>query len=300
MKKLLFFLPVLLLVTLACNLAAAVVPPAATAAPQAANTPIPVAATALASPLPPTAAPSATPVVQPTALENTLVTFGRLSLEIPAGVAAGASGEDIPRLEGEEAPWWEKTPGHLHVSLGDYYVLQGKLHEPLINVYPALDYAVLVPAAFESMHRLDNIFAEVDDQLPAVPFFNAAPVFASNVQLISFQNGKGVRTLTAYAQAAAPVNNHELFYHFEGLTADGAYYIVAILPVTAPALAETGDPGAAVPAGGIAPPDGNDANADWAGYYAAITNLLDGTSPEAFTPTIGQLDALIQSMWVNP
>jgi hypothetical protein len=35
-------------------------------------------------------------------------------------------------------------------------------------------------------------------------------------------------------------------------------------------------------------------------YYTAITNLLDATLPEAFTPTITQLDALIQSLWIMP
>jgi hypothetical protein len=62
-----------------------------------------------------------------------------------------------------------------------------------------------------------------------VPFFNAAQVFASNIKVISFQNGKGVRFLTEYAQHAASANNHNLFYYFQGLTGDGAYYIIAIL-----------------------------------------------------------------------
>ncbi|MBK9601515.1 MAG: hypothetical protein IPO36_06655 [Anaerolineales bacterium] len=44
----------------------------------------------------------------------------------------------------------------------------------------------------------------------------------------------------------------------------------------------------------------NDSNADFQGYYASITDLLSATSPEAFTPSISQLDALIQSMWVAP
>jgi hypothetical protein len=189
--------------------------------------------------------------------------------------------------------------------LGDYYVLQGKFHQPQIYVYPAQAHAELVPPAFESLHRLNNILGNPGvpisaDQLPAVPFFNAQQVFASNIQTISFQNGAGVRFLTEYAQYAAPVNNHELFYHFQGVTRDGAYYIIAILPIAVPVLAEANDAVAALPPGGVAYPDISDPQADWQGYYTAVADLLDGTSPDAFTPTINQLDLLIQSMQITP
>jgi hypothetical protein len=211
---------------------------------------------------------------------------------------------DIAPVTEDAAADWQKTPGHVQVSLNDYYILQGKFHQPQVYVYPALAYAQLVPAAFESMHRLRNVMnpgaSMSSEQLPAVPFFNAAQIFASHVQAISFQNGSGIRFLTEYAQYAAPVNNQGLVYHFQGFSADGEYYIVAIFPITAPTLAETSDAGAIVPPGGIAYPGINDPEADFQGYYASVTDLLNATSPDAFTPSISQLDALIQSMWVAP
>ena len=263
---------------------------------------IPVSPTpVLATEVPATAIPTA----QPPSSTGTTVTFGSLTLVVPPGVASGASGSEYPRIDSEDAAWWQKTPGHLQIMLGDYYVLQGKFHQPQIYVYPAQAYAELVPPAFESLHRLNNILGTPSvpistDQLPAVPFFNAQQVFASNIQAISFQNGGGVRFLTEYAQYAAPVNNHELFYHFQGVTRDGAYYIIAILPITVPVLAETSDAAAALPPGGIAYPDITDPNADWQGYYTAVTDLLNGTSPDTFTPSINQLDLLIQSMQIAP
>lgn len=304
MKKIFLLLSMLVLVTLACGFSVNLAP--TNEAPTAAETPVLIE--------PPTTTPEvfisltqaipATSVVQPSPVTGTLVTIGRLTLEIPSSVASGASGGDIPPVTNEDAPYWEKTPGHLSVSLNDSYVLQGKFHKPQIYVYPAINYATLVPGAFESMHRLRNVISAVvpstPEQLPAVPFFNAAQVFASNIQMISFQNGSGVRFLTEYAQNIAPVNNHDLFYHFQGFSNDGNYYIVAIFPITAPVLAEASDPGAALPAGGISFPDINDPNADFQGYYASVTDLLNSTSPEAFTPSISQLDALIQSMWVAP
>ncbi|TFG73597.1 MAG: hypothetical protein E4H27_00495 [Anaerolineales bacterium] len=120
------------------------------------------------------------------------------------------------------------------------------------------------------------------------------------IQTISFQNGGGVRFLSECAQYAAPVNNYDLFYHFQGVTRDGAYYIIAIFPISAPVLAETSDAAAVLPSGGIAFPDITGPNADLQGYYSAITKLLNGTSADSFTPTINQLDVLIESMQIVP
>jgi len=113
---------------------------------------------------------------------------------------------------------------------------------------------------------------------------------------VPFRNGQGVRLLTEYAQYAAPVNNNELIYQFEGLTNDMKYYVIAILPVTVPGLAEDAKPDAAVPAGGVPFPDINSANPDFPGYYGKVKQMLEGLQPGAFTPSLDQLDALIASM----
>jgi len=313
MNKITIFLCVLIVAILACDLSVNVAPTNEVST--AATTPVPVMDPATTTPeafisltqaIPATEIPSLTPIsVQPSAATNTTVTFGSLSLVIPSSVASGASGQDYPRVDAEDAAYWQKTPGHLQVSLNNYYALQGKFHQPQIYVYPAMAYVELVPAAFESMHRLRNVMNPVTtitaDQLPAVPFFNAGQLFASNVQAVSFQNGNGVRFLTEYGQYPAPVNNHELFYHFQGFTSDGDDYIVAIFPITALVLAETGDAGAALPSGGILYPFFADPNPETLQkYYNDVASLLETTSPDAFTPTIDQLDALIQSMVVAP
>jgi hypothetical protein len=311
MQKIILSICALVIATLACDVSVNIAP--TNEVPTAAETPVliepptttPEVFISLTQAMPATVTPNATPIVQPSPVADTTVTFGRLTLEIPSSVASGASGKEYPPVTNADAAYWEKTPGHLQVSLKDYYILQGKFHEPQIYVYPAIDYATLVPGAFESMHRLQNILSAVvsvtPDQLPAVPFFNAAQVFASNIQAIPFQNGRGIRFLTEYAQYAAPVNNHELFYHFQGFTNDGEYYIVAILPITAPVLAETSEAGAPLPANGIQYPFFADPNPETLQkYYEDVANLLSATPNEAFTPTIGQLDALIQSMQVAP
>ncbi len=277
--------------------------PAATVVPTSvAKTPteIPSSATSI----PATAVPSATAATLQPSSNGKAVFFGPLSLVLPPGLASGISGNQSPRSEGQDLPYWEVTPGHTVLKL-EGYPLQGKFHQPQIYVYPAQAYAKMVPGALESIRRLDNILHSPNapigvEQLPAVPFFNAQQVFASNVQKISFQNGGGVRFLTEYAQYPASVNNQDLFYHFQGVTSDGAYYVIAILPISNPALAETSDSGAVVPAGGVPYPDIAAPNPDMPGYYNAVTNLLNAQSPEAFAPAISQLDSLIQSMRITP
>jgi hypothetical protein len=103
--------------------------------------------------------------------------------------------------------------------------------------------------------------------------------------------------VTQYAQAFYPINNHDLFYHFEGLTSDGQYYIIAILPINAPSLAADDNLDSPLPADGI-PFDFN--SSDPGAYFEAITQKLNTTAPEAFTPSLTALDALINSLKIVP
>jgi hypothetical protein len=135
------------------------------------------------------------------------------------------------------------------------------------------------------------------ETLPTVPFFNAASQISAWIKILPFQNGSGVRSLTQYAQYAAPINNRELFYHFQGLTSDGKYYVIAILPVTAPILPEDEKPEATVPEGGVSiPADVGPSEV----YYFSVTEKLNSLSPDSFTPSLSALDTLIQSIVINP
>ena len=307
LKRTVLFLSIFIFVSVGCDMSVTVNTPASPA-PQSTNTAIQVTDTstqvpASATSIPATLASEATATVVQPSFEGVEVTVDPLRIVLSPDLASGARGLRFPRAEGE-IPVWEITPGHVQLKL-EGYLLQDRMHEPQVYVYPALAYAEMVPAAFESMHRLNNIFYDPAvainrDGLPLVPFFNAQQVFVSNIQVISFQNGKGVRFLTEYAQYPASANNHDLFYHFQGLTADGAYYVVAILPISSPMLAETNDAGAAIPAGGVPNPYMADPNADMQAYYKSVTDLLNATPAEAFTPTLSQLDLLIQSVRIDP
>jgi hypothetical protein len=324
MKKVFLLLSALTLLTLACDLSVTAAPstggtplhtttaiPATAVPSQISESATGVPATAVPSLIPPsptlmpaTAVPNPTATVHQSASEGVEVTSGPLRVVLPPSIANGIRGSQIPRNEGQNAPPWDMTPGHTILTLEGYH-LQGKSHLPQIYVYPAQGYAEMVPGAFESIRRLDNIFGNPGaptsvNPLPTVPFFNTQQAFASNIQILSFQNGRGVRFLTEYAQYPISANNQDLFYSFQGLSSDGTYYIIVILPISSRALAETSDPGAVLPSGGIPYPDLTSPNADMPGYYSAVTTLLNSAPQAEFTPTLSQLDLLIQSMRIIP
>ena len=127
-----------------------------------------------------------------------------------------------------------------------------------------------------------------EDPLPLLPLINAAQVIHPQVRYLDFQNGSGVRFLTQYSQDIFPIVNQHLFYTFQGLTQDGAYYVVAAFAIDA--------------AGFPNEPDVSDWEAFSAGYqdYLAETvSQLDALPSDQFEPDLALLDNVIQSLRVS-
>jgi hypothetical protein len=226
------------------------------------------------------------------------LSYENVSLVIPNGLATGANPEKMTAVDTNSGAPWEIAPTHLRFTLTGY-PLQGKFSEPQIYVYPADEYAQVNSNAGEQIGRLKKAVSGsplLKETLPNVPFFNAEHILAANLKLLAFQNGNGVRELTQYDQYPAPINNHELFYHFEGLTSDGRYYVIAILPITAPILAEDEKPESPVPAGGVPIPTNTGPNEV---YYISVTQKLSALSPDNYTPSLNALDALVQSILIK-
>jgi hypothetical protein len=210
------------------------------------------------------------------------ISYENVSFVIPNGTASGANPEKMVSVDTNSGAPWEIAPTHLRFTLTGY-PLQGKFFEPQIYIYPADEYARVNSVASEQIERLKKALAGsllLKETLPNVPFFNAGHIIAADIQRINFQNGSGVRELTQYDQYPAPINNHELFYHFEGLTSDHKYYLIAILPVTAPILAEDEKPDSTVPVGGIPIPTSVGPNDV---YYFSVTEKLNSQAPDSFT-----------------
>ena len=113
-------------------------------------------------------------------------------------------------------------------------------------------------------------------------------MFHAQEKYIDFQNGSGIRYLTQYSQDITPITNQNLFYTFQGLTADGAYYVTATFPISAPTLADE--------------PAIDDWNAFGAGYQDYLTqtiNDLNTLTSDEYEPDLALLDTMVQSLRVD-
>ena len=263
----------------------------------------PVVSTMVAATLQAMTAAVSSTASPPTSPGNSFSADG-VSVVIPTGVASGATAESVPAVTEQSGAPWDVAPAYLRLTLQGY-ILQNKFFQPQIMVYPAAEYAAASNGAAISMPRLQAILANpsaplTNDVLPRLPYVNAEQAIGAAPKIVAFSNGNGVRVLAEYAQYFAPINNHDLFYHYEGLTTDGKSYVVATLPINAGFLAPESDLTSVVPAGGVPFPgmDSTDSNV-FVTYYQSVADLLEAAPPEAFQPILTDLDSLIQSLQIS-
>jgi putative hemolysin len=173
------------------------------------------------------------------------VRFEGVSFSYDDALTADVVGEVVP-AEGEDAPDWARTPEHVRFSFEEY-ALPDTFHEPCILIFAAED--LTGNEAFQAAAtNVQRILTEKPD-VPVglfqgggiLPPMNAGHMMpAPQVSYFDFQNGSGVRFLTQMGQAYYPINNQDLFYTFQGMTHDGAYYVAAILPISHPSLPADG------------------------------------------------------------
>jgi hypothetical protein len=229
--------------------------------------------------------------------------LGGVYMVVPACLPVVPSGVIVPAVpyDAMNGPM-EYYPQHRMITFTGY-PLADKFFDAMIRVYPAADYAAMNASIAERVTAMSSLLASPVADPPGIPFlplFNAAQVFRSKISYFGFQNGQGVRFLTEYAQYYAPVNNKDLFYTYQGLTADGAYWVSAIFPVNAAFLQANPD-STDVPPGGIAIPSMSSPTfeADMETYYNTILAIVEGTADNAFTPALDCLDLYLQSLQIS-
>jgi hypothetical protein len=126
-----------------------------------------------------------------------------------------------------------------------------------------------------------------------------APDFYAQAKPVPFQNGHGVRYLTEVLTNPAPITNRDLFYYYQGMTNDGMYFVSAIFHVHAAFLVADGKKDSPTPSDGIPFNWGTDL--DFSKYLGEVTQKLNNTPAENYTPSLILLDKMIGSMQVaNP
>jgi hypothetical protein len=247
----------------------------------------------------PTAGPTETPpppaTAAPPAPTQPAVNFHGVSFSYDPALAGFVNADVIPAVTGEDEPPWMLAPEHLEFSFVDY-ILADTFHAPAIYVYPTAEYAAISEAAGEVVDALRALLAEKpadpEGSIPFLPPFNAGQFMHAAVKYVDFQNGSGVRFLTQYGQAVWPVNNQDMFYTYQGLTSDGAYYVAAVLPASHPSLPATGDE--------VAETQDYDAfSENFQSYLADVTADLSAQDPASFTPSLTSLDSLAASIQIT-
>lgn len=211
--------------------------------------------------------------------------------EMAASWAVEVVPADVPETGMPEA-WL--VPSHYQFELQGY-PLVGTFHAPQINVFPVRNFEDYNSAGMQEIARLQQFLkdrpADVSGGIPFLPIFNAAQLMRTQIVYLNFQNGSGVRFLTEYSQATMPINNHEMFYTFQGITLDGQYYVSMIMPASHPSLP---DDGSEVPGGDL------DAFANnFPTYIQEIERQLGEASPSSFKPSLEMLDTLVQSLMIQ-
>ncbi|MBK8903907.1 MAG: META domain-containing protein [Anaerolineaceae bacterium] len=215
-----------------------------------------------------------------------------MNLELE-GVGTAVSSEFVPEAtqSNEQMPYWAVYPAHLELTV-DEYAHTDSLQEPKLYLYPVDKFREMNETAAQQIMALEELLAseaapEEMEMLPFLPLFNAQQMIDVKVEMLTFANGRGVRYLTQYGQAAGPINNQELFYTFQGLTEDGAYYVAAVFPVS------QADLPADLTAADTTFSDGYDQ------YLAEVEERLETAAPATFTPDLAALDAAVQSIEVT-
>jgi len=235
------------------------------------------------------------PTLKATLPSATNASCNELSFYLNPNLASKIKCETVPESGGADAMPFATYPQYTKVSLAGY-PLTGRMMQPVISVFPVQRYIELLPdvvnPGVSALQALIAGGAPGNDDLPILPVQNAAQLFLSQYAVLQFQSGSGVGYITQYAQAYVPINNHELFFSFQGLTSDGKYWISVILPISHPSVWET---------------EGDPSNTIWAtindnpdAYYSQMAADLNEKLPRSFVPTILLVNALIQSIIITP
>jgi hypothetical protein len=127
------------------------------------------------------------------------------------------------------------------------------------------------------------------NELPFLPMFPAAQVIRARAHYVETPSVSGVAFVTVFRQDAFPFVADEFLYTFQGVSTDGSTYIAALFPVEASVFP------AELPS--------DFSYEEWSEAIPAYMNesiaRLNEAAPADFTPSLDQLDQLLNSLTVG-
>ncbi len=239
-------------------------------------------------------------------IEGMTYHFEGLSIFVPSEVAADIAFEKVPaQLTGSDGFPGTSYPEHYKIQLPGYRH-EPAFHNPQILIWPLKEYldmdaynegivgenldALNTLLNAEELELSSNAHEAFAAGLPFLPPWNAAQVFAAQVERFAFGSGEGLRFISMYAQAYNPISNYELFYTYQGVTQDQRYYVSAVLPLGTAILPDTGDPQEVYTEQYLA---------EYPAYVQEIVASLNAEAPEGFWPNLRTLDAMMASLSID-
>jgi len=242
-----------------------------------------------------TPASTESPASTATEARDVEVKLGVVEFDIPAGLADSGSlttttREELPYINPSAGP----MPEHWVIALNGYSLREAEI-TPEIIIFHTDEFA-----QFSNMTRWFILSLRELQSQPDLPVESDLHIsrFCSQIYKLRSSRGFGVRYLTQIFMAYNPVNNDDIFYYYQGLSADGGYYFSAKMPLLAPFLSADSGSSTALPAGGIPFPENVD-DKSFGDYLAAVSAKINASRPDVFQPSLILLDALMRSIRIK-
>jgi len=200
----------------------------------------------------------------------------------------------------EGPSYWLAIPEHIRITFADPGLSPSRrpmgfnlATEAQILVFPLAELVDINPLVQTQIETLRNLLAERGTvpagELPLLPLTNSAQVFNAQDQYLVSGHIQGLRFISQHSQDPHPIMlSQELFYTFQGITDDGAYYVAAFFPLTTAVLPNK-----------IEVEDWDAFHANYDTYLSETTAILDQLLPIEFTPDLTLLDSVVTSLRVE-
>ncbi len=217
----------------------------------------------------------------------------RISFTYSTQIAQDVEWQRVPASRDPQTPTGP-IPEYTDLTFQNYEDASGWVKTgQYIRVYPVVTFPTDPNAPYaQALDHLRAVLAArptvPDGDLPMLPIVTATQMVRTQVQYLDFATGSGIRYVTAAGLDVSPLDQ-ALFYSFQGLTDDGAYYIAAMFPLS----------GVLEPSEAMNTEQYNAFVAGYDAYLAEITAQLDAAAPQSFSPDLTLLDSLFASMSIT-
>lgn len=180
------------------------------------------------------------------------------------------------------------APAHVEVQFGK---TQGKLWIFPTTDAGVKDFRAAYPPHATAQKQLRAVLRErpaESKELPVLPWADTGQAFNKKIRYLDFHRGTGIAWLTQWTIEPTPLDNSQLQYRFQGLTADGAFYVAAEFNVSHPSLPAKAEV-----------KDYRTFEKHYAAYVAKAAKEIAAKPDESFQPPLAALRAMFESIEVT-